>query len=62
MHKNLISSVLRSVSDLDSNPCGSVLILHPGSGSVLSWISRIRIRIGKTDPDPGELKLAPKKE
>ena len=46
---------ITSVSDPD--PCEYVLILHPRSGSVLSWISWIRIRIGNTDPNPWELKL-----
>ena len=49
-----------SVSDPD--PCGTVLIWHPGSGSILRWISWIRIHIGNTDPDLGDLNLAPKNE
>ena len=45
-------------SDLDPDPCGSVFFWPPGSGSALSWISWIRIRIGNT----GELKFPPKNE
>jgi len=41
-----------SVSDPDSDPCGSVL----------EWLPWIRIRIGNTDPDPGESKWCPKRE
>ena len=42
-----------SVSDLDPDPCGSVLEWLP-------WI-QIRIRIGNTDPDPGQSKWCPKR-
>jgi hypothetical protein len=49
-----------SVSDPD--PCGPVLIFNPGSGPVLSFFSWIRICIGNTDPDPGELKVAHQKK
>jgi len=35
------------------DPSGSVVIWHSGSGSVLSWISWIRIRNANTDSDPG---------
>jgi len=28
------------------DPCGSILILHTGSGSILIWISWIRIQEG----------------
>ena len=44
-----LTIVTPSVSDPDQ--CGSVLIGHPRSGSGLSSISWIRIRIGNTDPD-----------
>ena len=58
--RNLQSLFKNSVADLD--PCGSVLILHPGSGSVVIWISWIRIRICfeymDPDQDLGELLLA----
>ena len=35
-----------SVSDLDSDPCGSIL----------KWLPWIRISIGNTDPDQGQSK------
>jgi len=43
-------SVIISVSDPD--PCGSVL----------KWLPWIRIRIGNTDPDPGQSKWSPKRK
>jgi len=38
------------VSDLDADPCGSVL----------KWLPWIRIRIGNANPDPGQSKWCPK--
>jgi len=46
-------SVSDSDPDPDPDPCGSIL-------KWLSWI-RIWIRIGNTDPDPGQSKWCPKR-